>query len=65
LRRLARSLLLALTLLVRHSLRRNNTGKIIGIGQALMWLREVDEATDIPAIMLFDSCYAANMVAGR
>ena len=25
----------------------------------------VDEATDIPAIMLFDSCYAANMVTGR
>jgi hypothetical protein len=23
------------------------------------------EATDIPAIMLFDSCYAANMVTGR
>jgi ribonuclease HI len=43
----------------------NNTGEIIGIGQALMWLRDVDEATDIPAIMLFDSCYAANMVTGR
>ena len=43
----------------------NNTGEIIGIGQALMWLRDVDEATDIPAIMLFDCCYAANMVTGR
>ena len=43
----------------------NNTGEIIGIGQALMWLRDVDEATGIPAIMLFDSCYAANMVTGR
>jgi ribonuclease HI len=43
----------------------NNTGEIFGIGQALMWLRDVDEATGIPAIMLFDSCYAANMVTGR
>jgi ribonuclease HI len=43
----------------------NNTGEIIGIEQALMWLRDVDEATDIPAIMLFDSCYAANMVTER
>jgi ribonuclease HI len=43
----------------------NNTGEIIGIGQALMWLRDADEAIDIPAIMLFDSCYAANMVTGR
>jgi ribonuclease HI len=42
----------------------NNTGEIIGIGQALMWLRDVDEATDIPTIMMFDSCYAANMVTG-
>ena len=24
-----------------------------------------DEATGIPAIMLFDNCYAANMVTGR
>jgi ribonuclease HI len=43
----------------------NNTGEFIGIGQALMWLRDVDDATDIPAIMLFDSCYAVNMVTGR
>jgi ribonuclease HI len=40
----------------------NNTGEIIGIVQTLMWLRDVDEATDNPAIMLFDSCYATNMV---
>jgi ribonuclease HI len=40
----------------------NNTGEIIGIGQALMWLRDVDEAVDITAVMMFDSCYAANMV---
>jgi ribonuclease HI len=43
----------------------NNTGETIGIGQAPMWVRDVDETTDIPAIMLFDSCYAANMVTGR
>jgi hypothetical protein len=30
-----------------------------------MWLRDVDESIDIPAIMLFDRCYAANMVTGR
>jgi ribonuclease HI len=42
----------------------NNTGEIIGIGQALMWLRDVDESST-PAAMLFDSCYAANMVTGR
>ena len=34
----------------------NNTGEIIGIAQALMWMQDVDEAIDIPAIMLFDSC---------
>eukprot|EP01050_Picozoa_sp_SAG11_P002236 SAG11_NODE_110_length_16199_cov_18.081180_1_plen_282_part_00 len=42
----------------------NNTGEIIGIGQALMWLRDVDES-NTPAAMLFDSCYAANMITGR
>ena len=44
--------------------RTNNTGELIGIGQALIWLRDLDE-TDRPAIMLYDSGYAANMVAGR
>jgi ribonuclease HI len=43
----------------------NNTSEIIGIEQALMWLWDVYEATDVPAIMLFDSCYTANMVTGR
>jgi hypothetical protein len=43
----------------------NNTGESLGIGQARMWLRDVAEATGIPAIMLFDSCYATNMVTGR
>eukprot|EP01050_Picozoa_sp_SAG11_P043042 SAG11_NODE_20155_length_451_cov_2.562500_1_plen_115_part_10 len=42
----------------------NNTGEIIGIGHALVWLRDVDE-TNAPAAMLFDSCYAANMITGR
>ena len=42
----------------------NNTGELIGIGQTLIWLRDMDE-TDRPAIMLYDSGYAANMVAGR
>jgi hypothetical protein len=43
----------------------NNTGEINGLGQALMWLRDVVEATNIPATMLFDYCYAANIVVGR
>ena len=34
------------------------TGDIIGIGQALMWLRDVDESIDIPAVMLFNASYA-------
>ena len=42
----------------------NNTGEITGIGQALMWLRDIDKSST-PAVMLFDSCYAANMVTGR
>ena len=28
-----------------------------------MW--DVDEASGIPTIMMFDSCYATNMVVGR
>jgi hypothetical protein len=43
----------------------NNTGKIIGIGQALMWLWDVDEVVDTPAAMMFDSCHAVNVVTGR
>ena len=51
----------------------NNTGELIGIGQALLWLRDVaahatlsaPEAVTAPAIILFDSTYAANMVTGR
>eukprot|EP01050_Picozoa_sp_SAG11_P007899 SAG11_NODE_673_length_7803_cov_58.625000_2_plen_128_part_00 len=42
----------------------NNIGEVIGIGQALMWLEDVDES-NTPAVLLFDSCYAANMVSGR
>ena len=42
----------------------NNTGELIGIGQALIWLRDLDKSSR-PAIMLYDSGYAANMVAGR
>ena len=42
-------------------------------GQALMWLKEIatnatlsaPEIVDAPAVMLFDSCYAANMATGR
>ena len=33
-------------------------------GQALLWLRDVDVGST-QAVMLFDSCYAANMVTGR
>ena len=42
----------------------NNTGELIGIGQALIWLRDIDKS-ERAAIMLYDSGYAANMVAGR
>ena len=42
----------------------NNTGELMGIGQALIWLRDIDKS-ERPAIMLYDSGYAANMVAGR
>eukprot|EP01050_Picozoa_sp_SAG11_P019541 SAG11_NODE_3128_length_2665_cov_1.692518_3_plen_407_part_00 len=42
----------------------NNTGELTGIGQALIWLRDIDK-TNRPAAMLYDSGYAANMVAGR
>ena len=41
----------------------NNTSEIIEIGQALMWLWDVDESIDTPAVMLFDSCYATTMVS--
>ena len=51
----------------------NNTGELIGIGQALMWLRDIasharlsaPEIAEAPAVMLFDSCYAANMATGK
>ena len=42
----------------------NNTGELMGIGQALIWLRDIDKS-ERPAIMLYDSGYAANMVTGR
>ena len=42
----------------------NNTGELIGIGQALIWLRDMDE-TDRPAIMMYGSGYPVNMVAMR
>jgi ribonuclease HI len=38
----------------------NNTGELIGIGQALLWLRDIDTT-----VMLYDSGYAANMTDGR
>ena len=36
----------------------------MGIGQALIWLRDIDKS-ERPTIMLYDSGYAANMVTGR
>jgi ribonuclease HI len=38
----------------------NQTGELNGIGQALMWLRDVDDGTDA-AVVVYDSMYAANM----
>jgi len=51
----------------------NNTGELIGIGQALMWLRDVAAKAELSApsivetaaVMLYDSAYAANMATGR
>ena len=31
----------------------NNTGELMGIGQALIWLRDIDKS-ERPAIMLYD-----------
>eukprot|EP01050_Picozoa_sp_SAG11_P010809 SAG11_NODE_1105_length_5858_cov_3.050009_3_plen_241_part_00 len=42
----------------------NNARELIGIGQALLWLRDID-TTARPAVMLYDSGYAANMTDGR
>eukprot|EP01050_Picozoa_sp_SAG11_P013676 SAG11_NODE_1615_length_4578_cov_6.001786_5_plen_80_part_00 len=46
----------------------NNTGELIGIGQALQWLKDerannTHVLAGTPAVLLFDSCYAANMVS--
>eukprot|EP01052_Picozoa_sp_SAG31_P021412 SAG31_NODE_1655_length_7621_cov_3.211912_1_plen_380_part_00 len=51
----------------------NNTGELCGIGQGLMWLRDVaanatlsaPEIVNAPAVMLYDSGYAANIATGR
>eukprot|EP01050_Picozoa_sp_SAG11_P006942 SAG11_NODE_562_length_8523_cov_38.875356_1_plen_262_part_00 len=51
----------------------NNTGELIGIGQGLMWLRDVAARAEswapsivtVPAVMLYDSAYAANTTTGR
>jgi len=42
----------------------NNTGELTGIAQALLWLLHIDEDMD-PAVIVYDSMYAANMVQGR
>ena len=47
----------------------HNTSELIGIGQALMWLRDVTAKAELSApsivetkaVMLYDSAYAANM----
>ena len=38
----------------------DQTGELNGIGQALMWLRDVDDGDDA-AVIVYDSMYAANM----
>ena len=43
----------------------NNTGELIGIGQGLMWLRDMAGNTRGEAVMLYDSGYAANVTTGR
>jgi ribonuclease HI len=42
----------------------NNTGELTGIAQALLWLLHIDESTD-PAVIVYDSMYAANMAQGK
>ena len=42
----------------------NQTGELNGIGQALMWLRDVAGGDD-PAAIVYDSMYAANMTQGN
>ena len=41
----------------------NNTGELCGIGQALLWLRDV-ERTGAAVALLYDSMYAANQAQG-
>lgn len=43
----------------------NNTGELVGIGQGLMWLRDLAGDTPGEAVMLYDSGYAANVTSGR
>ena len=51
----------------------NNTGELCGIGQGLMWLRDVvanaelsaPTIVDAPAVMLYDFGYSANIATRR
>lgn len=42
----------------------NNTGELTAILKSLIWLRDY-EGTDRPAIIFYDSTYAANIARGR
>mmetsp|Transcript_6346 Transcript_6346/g.6562 ORF Transcript_6346/g.6562 Transcript_6346/m.6562 type:complete len:298 (+) Transcript_6346:19-912(+) len=42
----------------------NNTGELCAIGEALLWLNDVDNSV-IPAIIRYDSKYAAESVQGK
>ena len=42
----------------------NNTGELSGLGQSLLWLRDVDNTTRT-AIIMYDSMWAYNMLEGN
>eukprot|EP00969_Alexandrium_andersonii_P174734 7726932-Alexandrium_andersonii.AAC.1 len=42
----------------------NNTGELCGICEALLWLRDC-ESTGVPAVICYDSVYAAQTTSGE
>jgi hypothetical protein len=42
----------------------NNTGELSGMGQSLLWLRDVDNTT-MAVVILYDSMWAYNMLEGN
>eukprot|EP00973_Karenia_brevis_P032456 4476761-Karenia_brevis.AAC.1 len=42
----------------------NNTGELTAIGEAMLWLRDID-TSDLPAIVYVDSKYAMHSAIGQ